>query len=66
MYFYAMAVKSKKPSKKSPLSTHRKTEAIVSAEVGSYEKHPFFVKKANDAKAFLLKVGLPKKLAKKS
>ena len=32
----------------------------VSDDVGNYEKHPFFVKKANAAKAFLKKVGLPK------
>jgi hypothetical protein len=32
--------------------------------VGNYEKHPFFIKKANEAKALLKKVGLPKKLTK--
>lgn len=39
-----------------------KTNAIVSSEVGNYEKHPFFVKKAEAAKALLEKVGLPKQL----
>ena len=52
------AVKYKKPgNKKKPL-------AIVDPKVGNYEKHPFFVKKANEAKALLKTVGLPGKLAK--
>ncbi len=38
----------------------------VSEVVGNYDKHPFFVKKANEAKAFLAKVGLPKELASKA
>ena len=42
----------------------KKTYAIVDAKVGNYEKHPFFVKKANEAKTLLKAVGLPKKLAK--
>lgn len=33
-------------------------------KAGNYEMHPFFVKKANAAKALLKKVGLPKQLAK--
>jgi hypothetical protein len=37
---------------------------VVSKSVGNYEKHPFFVKKANEAKALLKVVGLPKKLAR--
>jgi hypothetical protein len=37
---------------------------IVDPKVSNYEKHPFFVKKANEAKALLKAVGLPKKLAK--
>jgi hypothetical protein len=50
--------KNKKTShKKKPLGT-------VDPKVGNYEKHPFFVKKANEAKALLKAVGLPKKLAK--
>jgi hypothetical protein len=36
----------------------------IDPNVGNYGKHPFFVKKANEAKAFLKAVGLPKKLAK--
>lgn len=43
-----------------------KKSAVVSDGVGNYEKHPFFIKKAAAAKALLLKVGLPKQLAKKS
>ena len=45
--------------------THR-SSAVVSDTIGSYEKHPFFIKKAAAAKAILHKVGLPKQLAKKS
>ncbi len=40
--------------------------AIVSSTIGNYEKHPFFVKKKEQAKAFLKKVGLPPVLAKNS
>lgn len=36
-----------------------KKSAIVSDKVGNYEKHPFFVKKKEAAKAFLKKNGLP-------
>lgn len=35
-------------------------------EVGNYEKASFLHKKAAAAKAFLLKAGLPKQLAKKT
>jgi len=48
---------TKKPGKKKILG-------IVDNSVGNYEKHPFFVKKANEAKALLKSVGLPKKLEK--
>lgn len=33
-------------------------------KAGNYEKHPFFVKKANAAKSLIKTVGLPKQLAK--
>ncbi len=42
----------------------KKTFAVVDPGVGNYEKHPFFVKKANEAKALLKAVGLPKKTSK--
>ncbi len=42
----------------------KKAFAIVDSKVGNYEKHPFFVRKANEAKALLKAVALPKKLAK--
>lgn len=45
-------------------TTSKKTGAIIDPKVGNYEKHPFFVKKANEAKAMLKAVGLPKKLVK--
>jgi len=41
-----------------------KNGGIIDASVGNYEKHPFFIKKANEAKALLKKVGLPKELSK--
>lgn len=44
--------------------TTKKTSAIIDPKVGNYEKHPFFVKKANEAKALIKAVGLPKKTAK--
>lgn len=53
-----VSIKNKKTN------TKKKTSAIVDPKVGNYEKHPFFVKKANEAKALLKAVGLPKKTAK--
>lgn len=52
------ADKNKTRAKKS------KILGVVTKSVGNYEKHPFFIKKANEAKALLKVVGLPKKLAK--
>jgi len=46
-------------------TTTAKKRAVVDSKVGNYEKHPFFVKKANEAKELLKVVGLPKKAAKK-
>ena len=43
---------------------NKKIHAVVDPKVGNYEKHPFFIKKATEAKALLKAVGLPKKLAK--
>ncbi len=51
-------IKNKSVSKK------KKILGVIDKSVGNYEKHPFFVKKANEAKALLKAVGLPKKLAK--
>lgn len=54
--------------KKGTIGTRRKpkgTEVIVDQQVGNYEKHPFFVKKAKAAKALLLEVGLPSPLTNK-
>ena len=50
--------KPKHPSKT------KKAFAVVDPKLGNYEKHPFFVKKANAAKGLLKAVGLPKQLAK--
>ena len=52
------AVKNKKNT------SEKKALALVDPGVGNYEKHPFFIKKANEAKALLKAVGLPKKTAK--
>ena len=52
------AAKNKKDIK------NKKAFAVVDIEVGNYEKHPFFVKKAKAAKALLKAVGLPGQLAK--
>lgn len=43
-------------------SSEKRNPPKVSADVGNYEKHPFFVKKVNKAKEFLERVGLPKAL----
>jgi len=48
------------------VSAQKKAVNIVSETVGNYEKHPFFIKKANAAKALLKLIGLPKSLAIKS
>ncbi len=63
----ATVVKSKKSASraKSKSAAQSGYNDRVSEEVGNYEKHPFFVKKANDMKEFLEKVGLPKRLAAK-
>jgi hypothetical protein len=51
-------------AKNKKTTSKKKTLAVVDPKVGNYEKHPFFVKKANEAKALLKTVGLPGKLAK--
>ncbi len=51
--------------KKNTKKTSNKGGAIINNEVGNYEKHPFFIRKANQAKAFLKKAGLPPQLVKK-
>ena len=37
---------------------------IIKNQPGNYEKYPFFIKKANEAKELLKAVGLPKKSRK--
>jgi hypothetical protein len=46
---------------KNKKGSRKKILGVVDPEVGNYEKHPFFVKKANEAKEFLKAVGFPKK-----
>jgi len=53
------AIKKKNKKRKT-----KKIFAVVNPDVGSYEKDPFFVKKANEAKALINAVGLPDKPAK--
>ena len=52
------------PIKNKKIINNKKVNAIVDPKVGNYEKHPFFIKKANEAKALIKVVGLPKKMAK--
>lgn len=53
-----------KTTKNKKTSKGKSLLGVVDKSVGNYEKHPFFVKKANEAKALLKAVGLPPKLAK--
>ncbi len=60
----SVAAKNKKSAKLtsgSKRSSSKKNPRItVTDKVGNYEKHPFFVKKANEMKEFLKKAGVPK------
>ncbi len=51
-------------TKNKKLTVKKKANAIVDAEVPNYEKHPFFIRKANEAKALIEAVGLPQELHK--
>lgn len=48
-------------STKNKKSLGKKGTAVVDGSVGNYEKHPFFIKKAAEAKAILKEVGVPPK-----
>ena len=50
---------NKQPTNKASATTEA-LRIIVSNKVGNYEKHPFFVKKANEMRALIKKVGRPK------
>ena len=56
-----MKVKNTRP--KSSIQNQVKLE--LSDAVGSYEKHPFFIKKTLSAKSLINDAGLPKQLSKK-
>jgi len=63
----SVANKNKKTAKRKAVSKPRKVASeerspyiTVSDTVGNYENHPFFVKKAKEAKEFLKKAGIPK------
>lgn len=65
-----MAAGGKKTKKntahKRPYKSTVEKKNIISEEVGNYEKHPFFIKKANAARQLLEKIGLPKQLKVKT
>jgi len=42
-----------------------KINAIISSDVKDYGNDPFFIKKANESKAFLEKHGFPEELMRK-
>ena len=56
-----MPLKRKQPKK----SAIAQTNAIVSDKVGNYENHPFVIKKAERAKAFIEAHGIPKEFEQK-
>lgn len=45
--------------------TQKSRTAVVDKKMKDYGKHPFFVKKTEDANALIRKYGLPKELTKK-
>ncbi len=49
-----------KASASKRISSKGNPRIIVSDKVGNYEKHPFFVKKANEMKELIKRVGRPK------
>ena len=53
----------RKQSKRSAIA---KTSAIISDRVGNYQQHPFFVRKAEKAKAFVEANGMPKEFERKT
>lgn len=56
----SVAGKNNKITKRTSKRSSSKIGSItVSDKVGNYEKHPFFIKKANEVKEFLKKAGLP-------
>jgi hypothetical protein len=59
-----MAKQTKDKAIKAAKALATKNGGVIDSSVGNYEKHPFFIKKANEAKALLKKVGLPKELSK--
>ena len=59
-----MSIKNNNKVNKAEAS--KKAEPIIDNSIANYEAHPFFVKKANAAKALLSKVGIPKQLQKEA
>ena len=45
--------------------TKKTNTGVVDKKIKDYGQHPFFVKKTEEANAFIRKHGLPKELAKK-
>ncbi len=59
--FCSMAIKGKQVRKSSAKS---QKPPVITNDVGDYEKHPFFVKKVNEAKEFLTYAGLSNQFVK--
>ena len=47
-------------TKKNKRTANKKIHGIIDSSVRNYENDPFFVKKANEMKELIEKVGLPK------
>jgi hypothetical protein len=45
--------------------TQKNRTAVIDKKMKDYGQHPFFVKKTEEANAFIRKHGLPKELTKK-
>ena len=56
---------TKTTNSKTKTSLHTQFRMQSNDVVGSYEKHPFFVKKVASAKVIINSTGLPKQLNKK-
>jgi len=52
-------------SKKNKKTTNKKIHGIIDPSVRNYGNDPYFVKKANEMKELIEKVGLPKEFYKK-
>jgi hypothetical protein len=65
MIFINFAIMAKKQKSKKRNTSTGQPLIVVDPALSSFEGHPFFEKKAANAKALLDKVGLPKELSDK-